>query len=92
VLTAASPGEAIRLAGENPKIDLFVTDVVMPEMNGKELAKRLLAICPGPRHLFMSGYTADLIARQGVLEEGVYFIQKPFSMKELARKVRELLG
>ncbi|MBP2676807.1 MAG: hypothetical protein H6Q84_3647, partial [Deltaproteobacteria bacterium] len=92
VLPAASPGEAIRLAGEGGReIRLFITDVVMPEMNGKELAERLLEIRPGLNHLFMSGYTADVIAHQGVLEEGVNFIQKPFSMKELANKVREVL-
>ncbi|MBE0602334.1 MAG: cache domain-containing protein [Deltaproteobacteria bacterium] len=92
VLPAASPGEAIRLAGEGGReIRLFITDVVMPGMNGKELAERLLELRPGMNHLFMSGYTADVIAHQGVLEEGVNFIQKPFSMKDLADKIREVL-
>ena len=93
VLSAGTPGEAIRIARENsPEIHLFITDVVMPEMNGRELADRLREIRPNLKHLFMSGYTADVIAHQGVLDEGVNFISKPFSLKDLAAKVREVLG
>ena len=93
VLPAATPGEAMRMAAdEHTDIQLFITDVVMPEMNGRELADRLLAIRPGMKHLFMSGYTADVIAHQGVLEEGVNFIQKPFSVKDLAIKIRSVLA
>jgi two-component system, cell cycle sensor histidine kinase and response regulator CckA len=92
VVAAATPGEAIRLARERTgEIDLLMTDVVMPEMNGRELARNILTLYPGLRRLFMSGYTADVIAHQGVLEEGVHFIQKPFGIKELAAKVREVL-
>ena len=92
VLTAGTPGEAIRLAGEYAgDIHLLITDVVMPEMNGRELAERLTAMKPGLKCLYMSGYTADVIAHRGVLDEGVHFIQKPFSMKDLAAKVREVL-
>lgn len=92
VLAAATPTEAMRLAGEHAgKIDLLMTDVVMPEMNGRELAGRLLASRPGLKCLFMSGYTANAISHHGVLEEGVQFIQKPFSMKDLAAKVRMAL-
>jgi len=92
VLIADTPGEAIRLAEEHAdKINLLLTDVVMPEMNGKDLAERLLAKSPGMKCLFMSGYTADVIAYQGVLKENVQFIQKPFSMLDLAAKVREAL-
>lgn len=92
VLAAATPGEAIRLAEEYVgKIHLLMTDVVMPEMNGRDLAKRLLALDPNIKRLFMSGYTADVIAHQGVLEEGINFIQKPFSMQDLAGKVRAVL-
>lgn len=92
VLTALTPGEAIRLAREHgDHISLLMTDVVMPEMNGRDLAKNLLTICPNLKHLFMSGYTADVIAQHGVLDDGVYFIQKPFSMKELVAKIREVL-
>ncbi len=93
VLPAATPVEAInlaeRLAG---RIDLLMTDVIMPEMNGRELAKRLLTLYPSLKRLFMSGYTADVIAHHGVLDEGVHFIQKPFSMQGLIRKLREVLG
>ncbi len=93
VLAALTPGEAIRLAKEHGEhISLLMTDVVMPEMNGRDLAKNLLAHCPNLKRLFMSGYTADVIAHHGVLDEGVFFIQKPFTMQELAAKIREVLG
>ena len=92
VRAAETPGKAIRLAQENPgRIDLLMTDVVMPEMNGRDLARSLLVLYPDLKRLFMSGYTADVIAHHGVLNEGVHFIQKPFLMKELAAKVREAL-
>lgn len=92
VLIAGTPGEAIELAVEHAnEIDLVITDVVMPQMNGRVLAERLLSMYPDMRILFMSGYTADVIAHRGVLDEGVNFIQKPFSIKDLAIKVREVL-
>lgn len=92
VLTARTPGEAIRMAWEHTGcIDLLMTDVVMPEMNGRELAKNLMSIHPGIKRLFMSGYTADVIAHQGVLDEGVHFIYKPFTMKDLEAKIRNAL-
>ncbi|MCL4368020.1 MAG: GAF domain-containing protein [Actinobacteria bacterium] len=92
VLCAATPGEALRLArGRAGDIDLVVTDVVMPEMNGQALVERLRAICPRLRWLFMSGYTADVIAHHGVLEEGVAFLQKPYTQEELTDRVREVL-
>ena len=92
VLAACTPGEAIRLAREHAgEIHLLITDVVMPEMNGRDLAKNLLSLYPDLKRLFMSGYTADVIAHHGVLDEGVHFIQKPFSRKDLAAKVREAL-
>ncbi|MDD3618184.1 MAG: response regulator, partial [Desulfobulbaceae bacterium] len=72
-------------------IDLLITDVVMPEMNGRELAGRLEAFCPNLRVLFMSGYTANVIARHGVLDKGLFFIQKPFSREQLAANVRLVL-
>ncbi|MBW6486892.1 MAG: response regulator, partial [Syntrophobacterales bacterium] len=93
VLAAASPLEAMRLAEENADaIDLLVTDVVMPEMNGRELAGRLQSLYPGLKCLFMSGYMANVIAHNGVLDEGVHFIQKPFSRQALADKVRTALA
>ena len=93
VIAAATPGEAIRLAREHQgRIDLLMTDVVMPEMNGRDLARNVVSIHPDIRRLFMSGYTADVIAHQGVLDEGVHFLQKPFSQQDLAAKLREALG
>jgi PAS domain S-box-containing protein len=92
VLAASTPGEAIRLAQEHPgEIHLLMTDVVMPDMNGRVLAEQLRVRRPGLRCLFMSGYTANVIAHQGVLEDDVHFIQKPFSLSELTAKVREAL-
>ena len=92
VLAAGTPGEAIALAREYAgQIHLFMTDVVMPEMNGRDLAGNLLALYPDLKRLFMSGYTANLIAHHGLLDEGVNFIQKPFSREQLGKKVREAL-
>ena len=70
---------------------MLITDVVMPGMNGKELRERLRTTHPELKCLFMSGYTADVIAHHGVLEDGVQFLQKPFSILTLAEKVREVL-
>jgi len=93
VLIAATPGEAIRLAHDHAgEIHLLITDVIMPEMNGRDLADQLTAAYPGMKRLFMSGYTADVIAGHGVLDPGMHFIQKPFSRTDLAKKVREALG
>jgi two-component system, cell cycle sensor histidine kinase and response regulator CckA len=93
VLAAATPGEAIHLAQEHAgEVHLLMTDVVMPEMNGRELAKRILTLHPKMRRLFMSGYTADIIAHHGVIDEGMEFIQKPFSKKDLEQKLREILN
>jgi two-component system cell cycle sensor histidine kinase/response regulator CckA len=92
VLAAGTPGEAIGLAEKHAgEIHLLMTDVVMPEMNGRDLAKKLLSLYPSLKRLFMSGYTANVIAHHGILDEGVYFIQKPFSINNLAAKVRETL-
>jgi len=92
VLSAAGPDEAIRLAeAHTGEIHLLMTDVIMPGMNGKDLARRLAEGRPAIKTLFMSGYTADLIAHHGVLDEGVQFIQKPFSIKDLAARIREAI-
>ena len=64
----------------------------MPEMNGRELAKKLLSLYPDMKRLFMSGYTADVIAHHGVLDEGVNFIQKPFSIEGLMEKIHQVLS
>jgi CheY-like chemotaxis protein len=93
VLAANTPGQAIQVAREHAgNIDLLITDVVMPEMNGRDLAKNFLSLYPQAKRLFMSGYTADVIAHQGILDDGVFFIQKPFSAKDLAAVVRQVMG
>lgn len=92
ILTARSPLEAIEIVRrQSDPIDLLVTDVVLPEMNGRELADILTALVPGLRCLFMSGYTADIIATRGVLDEKTHFIQKPFSVDALATRIRDIL-
>ncbi len=89
VLTAAKPSDALKLAETYAgKIDLLLTDVIMPQMNGRLLVEQIRAVQSGLKCLFMSGYTADAVARHGVLEESVSFIQKPFSYAELGQKVR----
>lgn len=90
VLATTSPEEALNLAEKHlEKIDLLVTDVVMPQITGRELAGRLQAAFPGLGVLYMSGYTSNVIAHRGVLDKDVLVIQKPFSNKDLAVKVRE---
>ncbi len=92
VLTAATPSEAIRLAAsEIPPIHLLLTDIVMPEMSGRDLAEALVACFPGLRHVYMSGYTADIISQDEIQREGANFIEKPFGIQELAAKVRHAL-
>jgi PAS domain S-box-containing protein len=95
VLSANSPSEAINMADRcghlEDKIHLLITDVVMPEMNGRELANRLLIRYPDLKVIFVSGYTSNVIAHRGVLDEGVYFLAKPFFKNDLALKVREVL-
>jgi DNA-binding NtrC family response regulator len=92
VLLAGGPKQAIALAEERSgPLHLLITDVVMPEMNGRELAQHLAPLRPEMRCLFMSGYSADVIAHYGVLDD-VCFLQKPFSLGALAKKVREALG
>jgi PAS domain S-box-containing protein len=92
VLTASQPAEALAIAEGHPgPIHLLVTDVVMPGMNGRELRSRIEVIKPGVRCLYVSGYTADVIAHQGVLNEGVQFLQKPFSIAALTRRIRDVL-
>lgn len=92
VLIAQSPGDALILVERRSEpIHLLLTDVVMPVMNGRELALRLEGLRPGIKTLFMSGFTANVIAHRGVLDEGVHFLQKPFSVEGLAAKVRSVL-
>ncbi len=92
VLDADKPGQAINLAEKHEDtIDLLITDVIMPGMNGRELAEKLNRIFPDIKILYMSGYTANVIAHRGVLDEDVEFIQKPFSNRDLSSKVRKVL-
>jgi len=92
VLQANSAVEAICQAKEHiGEIGLLITDVIMPEMNGRDLAIKLQSMFPQLKCLFMSGYTADIISQHGVLDEGVHFIQKPFSLPDLATMVRKIL-
>ncbi|MBD3176853.1 MAG: PAS domain S-box protein, partial [Armatimonadia bacterium] len=92
-LRAEGAEEALRLAEQHDApIDLILTDVVMPQMNGRELVDRVTASRSGIKCLFMSGYTENAIAHRNVVEGGVHFLQKPFTMDELAAKVREVLG
>jgi PAS domain S-box-containing protein len=93
VISAGSPQEALKKSLEHSgKIDLLITDVIMPEMNGRELSKKIISHHPGVKCLFMSGYTAEVIAYQGVIDEDMNFIQKPFTMKTLGEKVKTVIG
>ncbi len=92
VLSARTPGIALALVEKlEAPVDLVITDIVMPEMNGKVLMEQIEKLRPGIKCLFMSGYTADVIARYNVLEDGINFLQKPFSVDALAGKVRAVL-
>ena len=92
VLAAESPEEAFRLAAaHDTESHLVITDVIMPGMDGRELAAQLAQTYPRMACLFMSGYTADVIAHRGILDDNVHFLSKPFSRDDLARKVREVL-
>jgi two-component system, cell cycle sensor histidine kinase and response regulator CckA len=91
VFEASNGDEALQVFQSHAGIDLLLTDVVLPGLNGKQLADRLQHICSGLRVLFTSGYTDNAIVHQGVLEEGVAFLQKPFTTVALARKVYNVL-
>jgi two-component system cell cycle sensor histidine kinase/response regulator CckA len=93
VLSTNSPRDAVRMAQEHDgHIDLLLTDVMMPSMNGRDLAKIVAELRPGIKRLFMSGHTAEVIAAHGLLDEGIHFIEKPFEAEHLGAKVREALG
>ncbi len=92
VIAADNPQDALSLCEKSgASIDLVITDVVMPQMSGKELRDRLIARNGQMKILFMSGYTSNIIAQHGILEEGTHFIQKPFSINMLAEKVKQML-
>jgi two-component system, cell cycle sensor histidine kinase and response regulator CckA len=89
----ADHGEAALhiVSGHAGKIDMLITDVVMPGMSGRELSAQLCSSYPYTKVLYLSGYTEDAIAHEGVLDSGTAFLQKPFTLQMLARKVREVL-
>jgi two-component system, cell cycle sensor histidine kinase and response regulator CckA len=92
VLHAINGGEAfLTLENYQGRVDLLMTDVVMPGINGRELAQKLLKLQPGMKVLFTSGYTENVIVHHGVVEENLNFIGKPYSLQELAKKIREVL-
>ncbi len=93
MLGAGTPSEVIRLADDRSvKIHLLLTDVIMPEMNSRLLTEKLKINRPELKCLSISDYTGEVISNHGVLDEGVCFIQKPFSKIELAANVREAFG
>jgi len=91
VLAAAGGTEALEIsASHNGSIDLLLTDVIMPDMNGKDLYERIIDKYPGIKVLYMSGYTGDVLAHHGILDQGIQFIQKPFRVTDLAAKIRRI--
>ena len=93
VLAVESPAEALRASdGHEGPIDLLMTDMVMPGMNGRQLAERLGEKRPGLKRLFMSGHAADTVFGDNAFGDGAHFIQKPFAIRQVAEKVREALG
>jgi CheY-like chemotaxis protein len=93
VIAASQPEQALRVLTEHPEvIDVLVTDVVMPGMSGRELADKVRAERPGMRVVFMSGYTADEVIHEGVLEDQVEFLQKPFALEHLTERLMQVLG
>jgi CheY-like chemotaxis protein len=93
VLAADSGQQALSVASLcDRSIDVLVTDVVMPKMSGRQLSQMLSEIRPGLKTIYMSGYTDDAVMRHGIREAAVVFLQKPFSLATLARKLREVIG
>jgi CheY-like chemotaxis protein len=93
VIAVAGGQEALTaLTHHVERVDLLLTDVIMPQMQGKELAEKIITLHPGTRVVFMSGYTQGLLSAQGVLEPGIHLIEKPFSETALLTKVHEVLN
>jgi len=91
VLQARNAKDGINILVANGDIDLLVTDIVMPDINGRKLADRAQRLRPELKTLFMTGFTKNAIVHNGVLDSGVHFLAKPFTIEELSRKVREAI-
>ncbi len=92
VTAVGTPDEACKASEAFSSIDLLITDVFMPEMNGKVLYQKLQKQFPDLKCLYISGYTSNVITHRGILDKGVGFLQKPFSKDELIQKVQEIVG
>jgi len=92
VVVASNGNDALELAVHHPAIDVMITDVIMPDLSGPELARRFRFLHPETRVLFMSGYSGDTIVQHGFPAHGAELIQKPCSVRELLERVRTLLG
>ncbi len=91
VVAATTPANALKYCTGSSPVDLLITDVVMPEMSGAELRDKIVKIRPDIKVLFISGYAGDVIAHHGVLDQGINFIRKPFSMSDLAKAVQNAM-
>ena len=92
VIQAETPEKAVAICERGEQIDLIITDVVMPGMNGREMTERIRSVRPDMRVLFMSGYTADIVAQRGIVEEGMFYISKPLDTRHLNEKIRQVLA
>jgi CheY-like chemotaxis protein len=91
VVHAADAAQALRMLADQPHVDLLFTDIVMPDMNGRKLADQARGLRPHLRVLYTTGYTRNAIVHNGMLDAGLAFLPKPFTLDQLARKVREVL-
>lgn len=92
VVPASGPRQALVLVQEHPEIEILVTDVIMPDMNGRDLAIKIKQLRPEIRHVFMSGYTAEVMELEGILEAGEFFLQKPFTLAQLEATLRNVFA
>jgi two-component system cell cycle sensor histidine kinase/response regulator CckA len=91
VIEKRNPAEAIAFCSTDAEIDLILADLIMPEMNGREMVKRIEAGRPGISVLYMSGYSAEITTAQGILETGVHFLRKPFDIQSLNKEVLSII-